>query len=232
MTIDPDMLMAYADGELDPIAARRVEQAIERDPALAAQLERHRALAGSLRAAFGPIAAEPPPAAAVRALKDAAQVVPLVRPAPARRERPLWIGAIAASLVAGLFAGPMIFSPDGGAGIAFDRGTPIARGDLAHALDTQLAATQQRGSPVRIGVSFRNSDGELCRSFEQQGTGGIACAGADIWRIERLYAGVAQQPAQYRQAGSATAAMMRDAQEMMVGEPLTGEEERIALSDR
>ena len=32
MTIDPETLMAYADGELDPLTARRVEKAIAADP--------------------------------------------------------------------------------------------------------------------------------------------------------------------------------------------------------
>jgi len=44
MTIEPEMLMAYADGELDPLNAKRVERAIASDPALAREVERHRAL--------------------------------------------------------------------------------------------------------------------------------------------------------------------------------------------
>jgi hypothetical protein len=232
MTIDPETLMAYADGELDPLAARRVERALAADPALAEQVAAHRALTASLRAAFDPIAAAPPPAAVVATLTDAARVVPLAPRTTARRERPIWMGAVAASLVAGLFGGALLTPRGGEAGIAFEQGQPVARGDLARALDTQLASTQADDAPVRIGVSFRNTAGTLCRSFERQGSGGIACADAKDWRIERLYGGSAQARTDYRQAGSASAAIMRDAQEMMAGEPLDAEGERAALAGR
>ena len=57
MTIDPEMLpetlMAFVDGELDPLAAKRVERAIERDSALAGQVA---ARDGGLYAS-GPLAA-------------------------------------------------------------------------------------------------------------------------------------------------------------------------------
>ena len=64
MTIDRETLMAYADGELDLLAARRVEQAIAADPSLAEQVERHRALTASLRAAFSVVGQAPVPAPA------------------------------------------------------------------------------------------------------------------------------------------------------------------------
>ncbi|MCR5870630.1 MULTISPECIES: anti-sigma factor family protein [unclassified Sphingomonas] len=232
MTIDPEMLMAYADGELDPLAAKRVERAIAADPALAQQVEAHRALITSLRTAFAPVADAPPPHSVVAMLAESARVVPLARPSTARRERPIWMGAVAASLVAGLFGGALLMPRGGEAGIAFEQGQAIARGDLARALDTQLASSQASDGPVRIGVSFRDKGGTLCRSFERAGSGGIACAADKNWRIERLYGGSAQAQTDYRQAGSASAAIMRDAQEMMAGEPLDAEAERAALAGR
>lgn len=232
MTIDPEMLMAYADGELDPLAAKRVERAMAADPALAEQVDAHRALAASLRAAFAPVADAPPPDPVVAMLTESARVVPLARPAPARRERPIWMGAVAASLVVGLFGGALLMPRGGEAGIAFEQGQPVARGDLARALDTQLASTQAGDAPVRIGVSFRDKGGKLCRSFERSGSGGIACARDKEWRIERLYGGSNAAQTDYRQAGSASAAMMRDAQEMMASEPLDAGAERAALAER
>ena len=59
MNIDAQTLMAYADGELDPLAAKRVERAIAADPALAVEVEQHRALRARLIADYAPIAAEP-----------------------------------------------------------------------------------------------------------------------------------------------------------------------------
>lgn len=232
MTIDPEMLMAYADGELDPLNAKRVERAMAADPALAEQVEAHRALTASLRAAFAPVADASPPESVVAMLTESARVIPLAPPSPARRERPIWMGAVAASLIAGLFGGAFIMPRGGDAGIAFEQGQPVARGDLARALDTQLASAQASDAPVRIGVSFRDKSGQLCRSFERSGAGGIACARDKDWRIERLYGGSDAAQTDYRQAGSASAAMMRDAQELMAGDPLDADAERAALAGR
>jgi len=226
MTIDPETLMAYADGELDPIAEKRVEAAIAADPALAGQVAQHRKLAASLRAAFDPVAAAPVPSAVEAMLRDSAKIVPLA-PKPARRERPLWMGAVAASLVAGLFAGPLVFQRDPG-GVAMRDGTAIASGDVAKALGTQLASAQAGDAPVRVGVTFRDNARRYCRTFESGATGGIACAQGKDWRIERLYGGVAQPGGAYRQAGSPTAAMMADAQAMMAGDPLDAAAEKAA----
>ena len=44
MTIEPELLMAYADDALDPLTAKRVERAIAADPALAEEVARHRRL--------------------------------------------------------------------------------------------------------------------------------------------------------------------------------------------
>lgn len=226
MTIDPETLMAYADGELDPIAAKRVEQAIAAHPGLAAQVEQHRKLAASLRAAFDPIAAAPIPSVVETALRDSARVV-LLPSRPARRERSLWLGAVAASLVAGFLAGPLVLPRDTG-GIAMHGGTAIASGEVARALDTQLASAPTPDAAVSVGVTFRDGAQRYCRTFESGATGGIACANGKAWRIERLYGGMSRQEGAYRQASSPAAAMMADAQAMMAGDPFGPAAERAA----
>lgn len=226
MTIDPETLMAYADGELDPIAARRVETAIAADPALAAQVDQHRKLTASLRAAFEPVAAAPVPPAVEAMLRESAKIVPLA-PGPVRRERPFWLGAVAASLVAGLLAGPLILPRDPG-DVTMRDGTAVASGAVAKALGTQLASAQTPDAPVRVGITFRDDARRYCRTFEAGTTGGIACAQGGDWRIERLYGGISQQGGAYRQAGSPAAAMMADAQAMMAGDPLDAAAEKAA----
>lgn len=228
MTIDPELLMAYADGELAPIEAKRVERAIAADPALAEQVERHRTLSASLRDAFAPIANAPVPANLADMLHASAKVAPLP-PRRQRYERPFWIGAIAASLVAGFLAAPLVM-PRGD--IAMDGDRALARGDIARALDTQLAATQADTAAVRIGVTFRDSAQRLCRTFERGATGGIACANGKDWQVERLHGGMTAQRAEYRQAGSPAAELMAQAQAMMAGEPLDAAEEAAAIGDR
>lgn len=226
MTIDPEMLMAYADGELDPLSARRVEQAIAADPSLAEQVDRHRTLAASLRATYSAVEQAPLPAAIEAKLRESARVVPLA-PRP-RRERALWLGAMAASLVLGLVVGPLVL-PRGGGDIAVVDGAILARGAVAKALDTQLASAQPSDAAVRIGVTFRDGAGRLCRTFEQGATGGIACTRDAGWQVERLYGGVARQGGEYRQAGSPAASLMEDAQAMMAGEPLDAAAEAQAV---
>jgi hypothetical protein len=230
MSIDPETLMAFADGELDALSMKRVEKAIAADPALGEQVDRHRALSASLRAAFAPVEAAPVPAGVAALLNESAKVVPFT-PRAGRRERPLWLGAMAASLVVGLFTGPFLFQRGGG-DITFRDGQAVAQGEVAKALDTQLASTQADGAPVRIGVTFRDTTGTLCRTFERGSTGGIACAGGAQWRVERLYGGVSQSGSTYRQAGSASAAMMAEAQAMMAGDPLDADAEAKALAAR
>lgn len=228
MTIDPETLMAYADGELNPIEAKRVERAIAADPDLAGQVERHRALTASLRGAFAPVERAAVPANVEAMLRGSAQVVPLA-PRAAHRERPFWIGAVAASLVAGFLAAPLIL-PRGD--LAIENGRILAHGDIARALDTQLASAQPDGAAIRIGVTFRDRAQRLCRSFERGATGGIACTSGQDWQVERLYGGMAAQSADYRQAGSPAAELMAHAQAMMAGEPLDAAAEAAAIGGR
>lgn len=228
MTIPPETLMAYADGELDPIAAKRVERAMADDPRLAAKVEQHLSLSASLRGAFAPIVDAPVSPTITAMLRESAVVAPIAL-RQARRERPFWIGAVAASLVAGLLAGPLIVPARDD--LAFEGGHSVARGRMAQALDTQLASAQPADAAIRIGVTFHDRDGRLCRTFERGQTGGIACATGQDWQIDRLYGGSAARRADYRQAGSADA-IMAEAQAMMAGAPLDQTAEAKALVAR
>lgn len=228
MTIDPETLMAYADGELGPLETKRVARAIAADPALAEQVDRHRALTASLRNDFAPIAQAPLPHRVETMLREPATVVPLA-PRRNRNERPFWIGAVAASLVLGFLAAPLL-TPRGE--LAMENGRTLARGDLAHALDTQLASSQPDTAAVRIGVTFHDKAQRLCRSFERDAIAGIACTAGEDWEVERLYGGTSAQGTEYRQAGSTTAEVMAQAQSMMVGEPLDAANEAVVISQR
>ena len=229
MTIGPEMLMAYVDGELDLVSAKRVERAAAGDPELAAEIARHRALRDRLRREFDPLANAAPPEAMVALLRDSAKVTKLH---PERRKRaPLlrWTmagGAVAAALALGIVIGQSVPGADG---FATRGGTLVARGETARALDAQLAAA----SPVantRILLSFRNAEGRYCRAFETPAQSAIACREGGDWQVRTLRAVDAAQAIEYRQAGSASAALMADAQEMMAGEPLDAAAERAAIA--
>src|SRR3546814_10069946 len=90
---------------------------------------------------------------------------------------------MAASLVLGLAVGQNM----GGSGpVAISGGTIVAQGELAKALDRQLASAQAMGLPTRIGLSFRSKEGSICRTFAGQAMSGIACEEDGRWRLEQI----------------------------------------------
>jgi hypothetical protein len=218
--IDPEMLMAYADGELDPVSAKRVERAIASDPDAFATISRHRALRETLTLTFDPIATEPVPAPLLAAVA-APKVVSLISARAERhRTRNLgawWFGgAIAASLTLGLFLGGRT---SGDAPIASRDGVLVASGSLARALNTQLASNQHSAATTRMLVSFRDRSGAICRTFTTPTLGGIACRDKDAWVFRETRSRRAAAATEYRQAGSDDAALMADAEAAMSGEP-------------
>lgn len=225
MTIDDDRLMAYLDNELDDAARAEVEAALAEQPPLRRQLEQQRALRETLRAHYDPVAEEMVPAR-LRALLEP-EIVDLSA-ARARRNRPLWqtFTAIAASLLIGIVVGRTL--PGGAeAPIAVQGGALVAQGDLADALDDQLASAQTADAATRIGVSFARADGAYCRTFESNDLSGLACRDGDAWRMV-MTAESSSARNDYRQAGTGAARIAETAQELMAGEPLDAAGERQA----
>ena len=226
--IPSELLMAYADGELDPIRAKQVERAIANDASLATQVDQHRRLRAVLAGHFQPIAAAPLPGR-LQGMLESATVIDLaaaratrIAPSAAGRWRHWGTGgALAASLILGLMIGRGI---DQGPVSSRD-GALVASGTLAQTLDTQLAATQPIDAPVRILVSFQDQSGQLCRSFSGAALSGIACQDGKDWLLRQTRAGTVAQRSQFRQAGSADAVLLADAQAMMMGDPLDAEAE-------
>ena len=217
-----EQIIAYVDGELGPIEALRFERAIEADPAMAVEVERHRRLRAMVAGHFAPVPTEPLPER-LTALLDSNVVA--FRPA-----RKSWFGqggryaALAASLVAGLIAGQFLpLAPS--APIGEQGGAVVAQGDLADALDNQLASAEQSG-PYRIGVSFRRGDARYCRTFAGKAGVGIGCRDDRGWTLERFVADKPPEAAAYRQAGSASADILAAAQDMMAGNPLDAAAEK------
>jgi hypothetical protein len=208
MTYSDDTLMAYADGELDPAERAAIEQAMRTDPAIAAAVERHRALRADVAAAFAGILDEPVPAR----LQPPAPVVSLAVEREKRRRWswPEW-GALAATLVVGVLAGRIV--PGGGPAIAGNGNEVVARGELASALDRQVGGKvggKDRGA-VQVGVSFAARDGAYCRGFVMGSSAGLACREGGQWRIPVLAEAEQTAAGGYRQAGSALPPAVLDA---------------------
>jgi hypothetical protein len=111
-------------------------------------------------------------------------------------------------------------------------GTLIAQGELAGALDSQLASSGVRpGDAVRLGVSFHSTDGYYCRTFQVAsgaGFAGLACRDPAGWRIRMAVANGAPNAngGAYRQAASDTPApILAAVQGLIDGVPLDAQQE-------
>ena len=224
MTPDDEMLMAYADGELDPLAAKRVEREIAANPELAATIEAHRALRRRLGAAFAPVLDAPVPDRLAALLET--NVIAFAPPVVAR-PRPRWLSglAVAASLIAGIVLGTQWHGPAGP--VSASGSSLLASGNLARALDTQLASAS---GETRLLVSFRNRNGSYCRVFATPALEGLACKSGQDWHLRQTRSSGITSGAAYRQATSGDASLLAAAQEMMVGDPLDEAAERRAVA--
>ncbi|NNC60022.1 MAG: hypothetical protein HKO05_08520 [Erythrobacter sp.] len=230
MSVTKEMIAAYADSQLTGEELVRVEAAIAADPALAHEVEAHRALKGTLDAHYAPLLDQPVPSRLTEMLHpqpdtESAEIVSFAAArqkrglAPVvRRWAPLAGPALAASLVLALW------QPWQGGGVAPDG---YAETQLASALDTQLVAEQGRDAQTRILLSFENSDGQFCRAFRGNDTGGIACRDDTGWKLERQFGLDGAQATEFRQAGSESD-LMAAAQDMAVSGALDPEGEAAA----
>jgi hypothetical protein len=241
MRLSDEVLMAYADDELDADTRIAVESAMTKDPDIAHRIAQHRALRQRLRSAFEPVLDEPVPAklidlarnaAAMSAPPNKARVIALPRRLGGRRSLPRW-AALAASLLIGILAGRFAFRAAGPGLVATRNGHMIARGLLADALTRQLVSQQPATEMVQIGVSFRSKSGTYCRTFSMRAptVAGLACHAADGWRLEVL-SGIGRQevPAGgYRQASSSMPpAVVNAVGDEISGEPLDARAEAAA----
>ncbi|MCS0658429.1 anti-sigma factor family protein [Massilia terrae] len=220
MNISDDVLMAYADGELEAPQRAEVEQAMRADPKVAAAVERHRALRADVFAAFAGVLDEPVPerlqpraASATSHVRVDALQAAGARALPARWSWAQW-GGMAASLAVGILVGALGWQGAHGGGseatVARVDGALVAQGALDKALSRQLASEQVQGAGVKVGVSFQAKDGGYCRSFTMGSTGGLACRSGGAWRVPVLAEGEKEEGA-YRQAGSAMPPAVLDA---------------------
>jgi hypothetical protein len=245
VTYDDEILMAYADGELDEAQRAAISAAVEKDPELARRVERHRATRARVAGAFARVLDQPLPEKLITAARGADAVsaagskerrgevvqfpsrasVPQARRWGARE----W-AAMAASLVLGVLASWQWLAPQEPY-MSPRNGALVASGGLATALDAQLASAQREDDAVQIGVSFRSRAGEFCRSFalREAGTAGLACRAGDEWRIS-VTAAAAEASGGMRQAAAAAPAVLKEIEARISGEPLDAAGEKAALA--
>ncbi|MDE2263214.1 MAG: hypothetical protein KGL45_11870 [Gammaproteobacteria bacterium] len=240
MTIPDEVLMAYADDELDAETRAAVEAAIASDPEVARRIAQHRALRNRIHSAFNKVLDEPVPARLSTAARSEPagprkdNVVPLRHRPASRWTWPQWT-AIAASLLVGVIAGRLALLRSSNPGpIVMKEGRVLAAGALADALSDQLAGDQTAAGSVRIGVSFRSKSGEYCRTFtlsQPAALAGLACRAADAWRVGVLARteSSAGGSGSYRQAASPIPpAVTAAVGNQIAGEPLDAHAEAVA----
>jgi hypothetical protein len=238
VTFPDEVIMAYADDELDARTRAAVEAAMASDPEIARRIAQHKALRSRVHSAFNKLLAEPVPARLLHAVRSepagarGSNIVPLRQERARRWTWPQWT-AMAASLILGVVAGRLALVRPGAGPIVVRGGQILARGALADALSDQLAANQSAAARVRLGISFRSKAGQYCRTFIVRQTtplAGLACRATEGWRVGVLAgAQTAGGEGTYRQAASQMPpAVVAAVGELIAGEPLDARAEATA----
>jgi hypothetical protein len=227
---EEEKFFAWLDGELTAAEASEVEARVASDPKLARLAQQHRAMQERLSAAFDPIAKAAAPEPLRAATRSGAQVIALAAAKQAQRARwnsiPQW-AAIAATLVVGILVGTEV--PQGAtAPIEVQDGKIYATATLDRALDVQLASAPAAGGKVRIGLTFRDSSGAICRSFSQPQASGLACRDANRWQVRGLFASPGGQSSEYRMAADTDPALATLIESSIAGEAFDAATERAA----
>ena len=222
---EEEEFFAWLDGELDAETAARVEARVASDPALAEQARAHRALAGQLRDAFDPLMTAAVPDRIGEAPVDFAAARERRAARPITRTTQ-W-AAMAATLAIGIVTGSML-SPGSSGPVVRENGALVAAASLEDALYTRLASAPA-GEGARIGLTFRDAKGALCRSFEDEGTSGLACRADGDWKIRGLFQQESAQQGEYRMASGVDPRLAELIEESIAGEPYDAAAERKAM---
>lgn len=231
MTITPERLAAFADGELPEAEARIVEAQVAQDADLARQVAAHRALRQRLSAHFAPILTAPLPDHLVAQLAPSdPEVVDFAKARERRDSRrgiPRWTWIAGPALAASLVLAVVLPGQDKDSTMLVE-GRTYAAGPLAEALDSQLSVNQPASAQTRILLSFRDGDGAYCRGFSGHAQAGIACRDQRGWQLRKRVGGSQGEGGDYRQAGSNDAELMALAQEMAPDGALDASQEQAA----
>jgi hypothetical protein len=235
LMVEDEKFFAWLDGELPADEAARVETEVAADSRLSMRAEEHRKMTAALRGAFSEVEAQPPPERLAGVLsQEREKVVDLVEVRERlsyRKPLSLWVqmGALAATLAIGIVTGNLLIggvsSPIGAEG-----GRLVASAELEEALYARLASMPADAGP-RIGLTFRDKSGTICRTFEEKATSGLACREGGDWRIRSLYQSPIGQTSDYRMASGQDLQLMEAVEASIDGEPFDAEQERAAKEE-
>src|SRR5262249_38121535 len=211
--LDPDLLVAFVDGELSAEQAAEVEGRLARDESAREMVRLLRLSADAAAKAYAGVVDEPVPAGLLAAARGQRLGTPTHKASSQRTRWPrLWSMALAASLAAffiGLAGGYELGSPGTPVGGYVPAAVPTSdplkdayEAALQAALDGgqvgQIYPYESKGSGegrIKLGAEFTTGAGIRCREFDRQETrggaasadSGIACLGADgSWSVMLL----------------------------------------------
>jgi hypothetical protein len=244
----------------DEARLEEIAMAIEADPALAERAEAlaqddDPRLAAAVRDAFAPVLDAPvpahlaevlaPPAAEIVDLGDARRDRAAPLPVPANDNRRSWrwpqFGAMAASLALGVMIGGPLLN-GGGGGSPSGEGLVLASADLDAMLDS--APSGQKVDLASLGtgevvLTFRDTEGRLCRQFMLEGSGGtsdaLACAGGaagGAWQVEAFGRRAAPVGEMKLAGGDAAPAVVAAVDALIGSDPVVGADEIAELGKK
>jgi len=225
--IEDELFFAWLDGELDEVAAGQVAAAVAASPELTARAEQHKRLAAGLKGAFDPVANGS--CAAPRF--EPTEVIDFGARAAERDRRRSWLAApqwaaMAASLAIGLLIGTQ-FMGRAVSPVAVEGGHLVAAGSLNEALDTRLASAPVDDG-TRVGLTFREPSGRICRSFSDASASGLACREGNGWRVTGLFPAAEGQRGDYRMAAGEDPRLAALIDQTISGDPLDAAQEKAA----
>lgn len=230
--VSDETFFAWLDGELDPQEAARVEAEVAADPRLSAMATEHRAMQDRLRSAFGTIVDAPLPEALLTTIRNPpqAEVIDFDQ-ARKRRESRHWAstaqwGAMAATLAVGIFVGTLFPRQQQSGPVELQDGKLYAASALDQALGAQLASAP--AGAVRIGMTFRDQDGAICRSFTARASSGLACRENNRWQVRGLFAAPEGQGGDYRMAAGMDPNLAALVDSTIRGEPFDAAQEKAS----
>jgi hypothetical protein len=133
---------------------------------------------------------------------------------------------LAASLAVGVALGNMLV-PGPSSPVVPEAGRLVASAELEEALHSRLASASVDEGP-RIGLTFRDRGGAVCRSFVDRSASGLACHEGGDWRIRGLFQSSEGQSSEYRMAAGGDPKVMALVEETIAGEPFDAAQERAA----
>ena len=156
------------------------------------------------------------------AIRPSAKLVDFAAAKRARKlpSMPQW-AALAATLAIGIFGGTLV--PKHGP-VEIQGSKIYAAAALNKALDTELASAPS--GDVRIGVTFRDHAGEICRSFTSRASNGVACRSGERWQLKGMFAAPEGQAGDYRMAAGMDPNLAALVDSTMAGAPFDAAAER------